>query len=131
MKKQDYIKLFGDLHKLVGITGVTPGDSLNSFILNGHSVGLAFDEVQAPDTVFIMVDVGGGALDIDRALLEANAALPGAEDGFGCYARWPETDTVVYRAQWPFGPASKADELARAVAEVTSRAVAGLPVAAH
>lgn len=130
MKKSDYVKLITDLNKLIGITA-TANDSYNAYALADHSVGLAFDETQAPEVVFILVDVGGGALNNDRELLEANAALPTGEDGYGCYARWPETDTVVYRAQWAFGPTSKADDLLKAISHVATRAVAGMPVAQH
>lgn len=130
MKKTDYVKLITDLNKVIGITAPA-NDAYNAYALADHSVGLAFDETQAPDVVFILVDVGGGALNNDRELLQANAALPTGEDCYGCYARWPDTDTVVYRAQWAFGPNSKADELLRSISRVASRAVAGLPAAQH
>lgn len=130
MKKADYLKLINDLNHAVGIEDGA-NDSYNPYVLDGYTVGLAFDETHAPDVVFILIDVGGSALNNDRELLEANAALPTIDDGYGCYARWPETDTVVYRAQWPFGTASKAEDLLKAITHVASRAVAGLPAAQH
>lgn len=129
MKKQEYVALVSNLYKNLGIAGATPSDSLNSFELGTHGVALLFDETEAPDTIFILVNVGARALDIDRALLEFNAAMPSTADGHGCYARWPETGDVVYRAQWPFTPTSRAEDLASSMAQVASLAVSGLPVA--
>lgn len=131
MKKQEYVTLVSSLYKNLGIAGATPSDSLNSFEIGTHGVALVFDEVESPDTIFILVNVGASALDIDRALLEFNAALPSTADGHGCYARWPDTGDVVYRAQWPFTTTSKAEDLASSMAQVASLAVGGLPVAQH
>lgn len=129
MKKQEYVTLVSALYKNLGIAGAAPSDGLNSFEIGTHGVALMFDETEAPDTVFILVDVGAKALNIDRALLEFNAAIPSTADGHGCYARWPETGNVVYRAHWPFTAASKPEDLAKTMAQVASLAVSGLPVA--
>ncbi|MDP3810378.1 hypothetical protein [Hydrogenophaga sp.] len=129
MKKQEYVSLVSSLYKALGIAGATPSDGLNSFEIGTHGVALMFDETEAPDTIFILVNVGARALDIDRSLLEFNAAIPSTADGHGCYARWPGTGDVVYRAQWPFTATAKAEDLAKSMAQVASLAVSGLPVA--
>lgn len=87
IKQQEYLARVSSLYKNLGIAGTTPSDSLNSFEIGTHAVALIFDETEAPDTIFILVNLGARALDIDRALLELNAAVPGTADGHGCHAR--------------------------------------------
>ncbi|MGA0609033.1 hypothetical protein [Caldimonas sp. KR1-144] len=126
MKKDDYIKLVTELHKIAGDPKDAPDDAVNNFALNGHTVALAFDE-SIPDVVFVLADCGGTSLDNDRALLEANTQLPSAQDGYGCYGRWNATDSIVYRAQLPFAPTTKPEDIAKEMAQIAARAVAGLP----
>jgi len=137
MKKVDYVNLVTELHKFTGADPKTKvDDRVNSFVLGGHSIALVFDE-SIPDVVFIMVDCGGSALvDHDRTLLAQNAELAGHEAGYGCWARWPGTDSIVYRAIWiPPATAKTEPELAHAlsgaITTVASQAIAGLAEVVH
>lgn len=126
MKKEDYIKLVTELHTIAGDPKDAPNDTVNNFAVNGRTVALAFEE-SIPDVLFVLADCGGTSLDNDRALLEANTQLPSADDGYGCYGRWSGNDAIVYRAQLPFVPASKAQDIAKEMAQIAARAFAGLP----
>ena len=131
MKKQDYETLMGALYKALGAKDAKPADSVNSFEMAGHSVAVVFDEDHAPDTLIVLVDVGANALNVDRALLEYNAAIPSQADGMGCYARWPDTGSVVYRTQWPYTAATKVDDVIKVMGQAVTVALAVLPTGSH
>jgi|JI8StandDraft_2_1071088.scaffolds.fasta_scaffold304375_2 hypothetical protein len=131
MTKDEYKALMGALYKALGATHGAPNDSVNSFEIGGHSVAVVFDEAHAPDTLIVLVDVGASALSVDRALLEYNAAIPSQADGMGCYARWPDTGSVVYRTQWPYTAATKADDVIKVMGQAATVALAALPAGSH
>lgn len=130
MKKQDYLNLVTDFYKSVGIQNQKPDDLANHVDIEGHTVGVLFDEAQAPDTLFIYVDLGAASLGIDRQLLWANAALPAEADGLGCFCKWKDCGTVAYRAHLHVGAAPmKGADLATAIVRTVAVAKAQLQLA--
>lgn len=130
MKKQDYLNLVTDFYKSVGIQNQKPDDLANHVDIEGHTVGVLFDEEQAPDTLFIYVDLGAASLGIDRQLLWANAALPAEADGLGCFCKWRDSGTVAYRSHLHVGTAPmKGADLATAIVRTVAVAKAQLQLA--
>lgn len=130
MKKQDYLNLVTDFYKSVGIQNQKPDDLANHVDIEGHTVGVLFDEAQAPDTLFIYVDLGAASLGIDRQLLWANAALPAEADGLGCFCKWKDSGTVAYRSHLHVGAAPmKGADLATAIMRTVAVAKAQLQLA--
>lgn len=126
MNKQEYLSLVTDLFKTVGIQEPKPDDMANHVDVEGHTVGVLFDESQAPDTLFLYVDLGAASLSINNRLLMANAALPAQADGLGCFCKWQDSDTVAYRAHLhldgkPMKGADLANAIVRAVAVAKSQ----------
>lgn len=120
MKKQDYINLIADLYNAVGIHNAKPDERVNHVDVENHTVGVLFDEVQAPNTLFLYVDLGAASLNIDAELLRANAAVPTELDGLGCFCKWQD-GAVSYRSHVlldgkPFKGADLATSIVRAVA---------------
>ena len=126
MKKQDYVALITDLYASVGIKNAKPDEMANHVDIEGHTVGVLFDETEAPNTLFIYVDLGAASLGIDRQLLWANAAVPAEADGLGCFCRWKDGGSVAYRAHLhldgkPMKGADLATAIVRAVAVAKSQ----------
>jgi hypothetical protein len=120
MKKQDYINLIADLYNAVGIHNAKPDERVNHVDVENHTVGVLFDEAQAPNTLFLYVDLGAASLNIDAKLLWANAAVPTELDGLGCFCKWHD-GAVSYRSHVlldgkPFKGADLATSIVRAVA---------------
>lgn len=123
MTKQDYLKLVTELMANLGLHGQKPDDMANNFELEGHAVGLAFDEAQAPNTLFVYMDLGASSVaQIERKLLDANAAMLAEADGLGCFGRWKDTGSIVYRAQLRFTTTTRAGELTQDILRVFTSA---------
>lgn len=106
MNKAEYIKLIGDLFAHTKIANQHPNDTVNQFTVDGQNVGLIFDEQAAPNTLFVVIDLGGRSLpeDADRKLLLANSQVGVEQDGLGYFCLWPDPAdathaSVVYRCQ--------------------------------
>lgn len=129
MKKQDYLNLVTDLYKCVGIQNQKPDELANHLDVEGHTVGVVFDETQAPDTLFLYVDLGAASLGIEHRLLWANAALPSQADGLGCFCKWKDTGSVVYRTHLHAGTPMKGPDLANAIVRMVAAAKTNLQLA--
>jgi hypothetical protein len=129
MKKQDYLTLITDFYNAVGIKNEKPDDMANHVDIEGHTVGVLFDENQAPDTLFIYVDLGAASLDIEPKLLWANAAMPSQADGLGCFCKWKDSGSVVYRTHLHTGTPIKGADLANAVVRMVAVAKTHLQLA--
>ena len=130
MKKQDYLNLVTDFYKSVGLSDLKPDDMANHVDVEGHNIGVLFDEAQAPDTLFLYVDLGAASLDIERQLLWANAALPAQADGLGCFCKWKDSGTVSYRAHLHVGATPmKGSDLATAIVRTVAVAKTQLQLA--
>ena len=97
-----------------------PDERVNHVDVENHTVGVLFDEAQAPNTLFLYVDLGAASLNIDAKLLWANAAVPTELDGLGCFCKWHD-GAVSYRSHVlldgkPFKGADLATSIVRAVA---------------
>lgn len=115
MTHQDYVNLIAGLFKTAGVTG-TPDAAVNHLSVAGSTIGLIYDESQAPNTVFVFVDLGNpNRADLDHRLLLSNAAIAGESAGFGHFARWEDTGSVIYRAALPVTPKTTPNELGQAI----------------
>ncbi|MEJ7686623.1 MAG: hypothetical protein WKG52_06280 [Variovorax sp.] len=127
MKRDDYLKILTQLHAAIGVHEAVTDQPTHQFAIGGRTVALAYDDVHAPETLFLFVDLGkvAGAATSAEAL-KFNAAVGSEADGFGYFAQWPATTSMVYRAQLHLTQATKGADLAAAIARIASVAVESL-----
>ena len=98
MNKQEYFRLIKDVCNHVGIDAWEDIANTQHIEIDGVTVGLMFDEEQAPDILGIYYDLGVlHDPDIPRRLLEFNAYFEPENNGGGYFAYLPSKGSIVYR----------------------------------